>query len=89
MHLCERDKRSFVTAGNMRKGLKLINCIPDAHSEPGERPRGINLFTYPCQALLITEVCAQVMEAERLDSCHCLVTLYRLLFVPNYITIAE
>ncbi len=54
----------------MRKGLKLINCISDAHSEPGERPRRISLFTYPCQALLITEVGAQVLEAERLDSFH-------------------
>ncbi len=54
----------------MRKGLKLINDILDAHSEPGERPRAINLFTYPCQALLITEVGAQVLEAKRLDSFH-------------------
>ncbi len=54
----------------MRKGLKLINYISDAHSEPGERPRRINLFTYPYQALLITEVGAQVMEAERLDIFH-------------------
>lgn len=54
----------------MRKGLKLINDISDAHSEPGERPRAINLFTYPCQALLITEVGAQVLEAKRLDSFH-------------------
>lgn len=54
----------------MRKGLKLINYISDAHSEPGERPRRINLFTYPYQALLITEVGAQVMEAERLDILH-------------------
>lgn len=54
----------------MRKGLKLINYISDAHSEPGERPRRISLFTYPCQALLITEVGAQVLEAKRLDSFH-------------------
>lgn len=59
---------SIIAAGNLRKGLKLVDCVLHVHCENGELPGAIDLAPRRQirlanrQALLLTERHAEVIE---------------------------
>lgn len=59
---------SIVAAGNLRTGLKMVDCALDVHCETGEQPGEIDLSARPRlrlanrQALLVTEQGAEIIE---------------------------